>query len=137
MSTDRRNLSWRLAFECLTRTSCEVVRPLVRSFVRCSLSLYFLRRKCDNRSALLLQLSSWLPFAQIRWMDGWILRPEKLGEGGFYFSFLLWQSAAGSVTAFGNDRARSPSPLENAWSKENTKISVTSQMPIIQLQQQQ
>ena len=37
------------------------------------------------------------------------------------FFFLLWQSAAGSVTAFGNYRARSPPSLEN-----NTKISVTN-----------
>ena len=46
--------------------------------------------------------------------------------------FMLWQSAADSVTAFGIDIPRAPPSLEN-----NTKISVTSQMPIIQLQQQQ
>ena len=58
-------------------------------------------------------------------MDGSCVRKNWVKED-FISPFLLWQSAAGSVTAFGNDRARSPSPLENAWSKENTKISVTN-----------
>ena len=57
-------------------------------------------------------------------MDGWILRPEKVGREYLFQCdsfFMLWQSAADSVTAFGNDIPRAPPSLEN-----NTKISVTN-----------